>query len=230
MNKDIDFSFRPESYWKQDDPIQAILAGIKGETRRRIALAKLEAGASGDLPEFMLAPLLEDSDRQFWGSIHPQMMGGEYLPADLPGETTIARVSLQSTTGDVMEVRARLSPAGISYRIVDEYETEFNLPFDESPLPLTVWEVVRMLDESQGMLDFATGLVLPYIAWQYGNGPSEHEDVAGWRRRACAFVRVSSQVYPGLGDWYAERIEIIVDGVLTASGSSPDSAGSEATQ
>jgi hypothetical protein len=32
----LDHAFRPASYWDLDDPIQAIVADIRGEERRRI--------------------------------------------------------------------------------------------------------------------------------------------------------------------------------------------------
>ena len=35
----LDLEFRPSSYWELDDPIQAIVADIKGEERRRRVLA-----------------------------------------------------------------------------------------------------------------------------------------------------------------------------------------------
>jgi len=207
-----------------------MLAGIKGEVRRRCVLAQLELKSPTDVPDFILEPLLSDADRRMWGAIHPQMMGGEYLPEDLTGETTIARVSLQSTTGDVIEVRARPSVAGIGYRIVDEYETEFKLPFVETAVPLTTAELIQLLDESQGMLDFAIGLVLPVVAWNFDGGPWGHEDMAVWRRRACAFARVTSAFYPGLDDWYSERLEALIDGIVEENGQAPEAAAEEVSQ
>ena len=96
----LDFSFRPETYWENGDPIDAILADIKGEQRRRLVRRALESGNVGDIPELALGSTLDEPERRNWGKIHPLYMGGEYLPEDLPGETAIARVSLNSTTGD----------------------------------------------------------------------------------------------------------------------------------
>jgi len=75
MNPDLDFDFRPESYWNADNPIHVMLAGIKGEVRRRCVLAQLELKSPTDVPDFILEPLLSDADRRMWGAIHPQMMG-----------------------------------------------------------------------------------------------------------------------------------------------------------
>ena len=62
-------------------------------------------------------------------------MGGEYLPDYLPEEVEIARVAMESTTADVISIRAFMEADNlIHYRVVDEYE--FSQPFTESPRPL----------------------------------------------------------------------------------------------
>ena len=94
--RDFDLSFRPETYWEHGDPIAAILSGVKGEARRLLVREALEAGQ--DVPEGLLDPLLEEEARRYFGAIHPLFMGGEYVPPDLPGETTIVRIDLRSTT------------------------------------------------------------------------------------------------------------------------------------
>jgi hypothetical protein len=48
-------------------------------------------------------------------------MGGEYLPNLMPNEVEIARVTMTSTTMDVISIRARHTKHKIIYRIVDEY-------------------------------------------------------------------------------------------------------------
>jgi hypothetical protein len=165
----------------------------------------------------MLQPLLDKELRQVWGRIHPLFMGGEYLPDSLIGETTIARVSLMSTTGDVMELRARPVPAGIGYRIVDEYDTQFWMPFATSQGPLTAGELIRLLDESHGMcVHCGTGIVMPVLVMNFGRGPRREEDVETWRRQAGAFARVESRFYPPLELWYEERIGSWLDSVLKA--------------
>lgn len=210
----LDFGFRPASYWAHADPVEAILADIKGEVRRRRIRELLESGEYGSLPEEMLAPLLEEEARAAWGQIHPLFMGGEYLPPDLPGETAIVRIALASTTGDVQELRARPVPGGIRYRFVDEYETRFWMPFRESRDPLTAAELVRLLDESIGMGAYwGVGLVFQLLVRSYGRGPYKEDDVPSWRHRVEGFVRVESRFYAGLAEWYAWRIERWVDRV-----------------
>jgi hypothetical protein len=214
---DLDLSYRPDSYWEHDDPVEAILVGIKGEVRRRMVREAFENGDAGALPDLLLEDQLDESDRRAWGGIHPLYMGGEYLPDDLPGETTIVRVSLNSTTGDVMALMARPVPGGIAYRIMDEYETLFPLPFHESKGPLTTAGVVRLLDETHGMCAHTgPGLVFGPVVMNFGHGARDRDEIEDWRHRASRFATVSSSFYPGLGEWYASRIEAWLDTLLLA--------------
>jgi hypothetical protein len=48
-------------------------------------------------------------------------MGGNYLPSPRPGEVEIARIFIESTTGDVTAVYAQPHEGRIRYRVVDEY-------------------------------------------------------------------------------------------------------------
>ncbi|MBA2527010.1 MAG: hypothetical protein H0V18_14700 [Pyrinomonadaceae bacterium] len=76
----------------------------------------------------------------------PYVDVGEYLPDLLPGEVEIARIVLKSSTGDVVSIRARANVKRITYRVVDEYETSFNFEPRESAAPLTLKEILDMID------------------------------------------------------------------------------------
>ena len=115
--KGIRCGFRPKSYWNESDPLEAILRNIKGENRRRMVIDYWNAGHLEKLDATLLNDELDEEDRRGLGRIHPSFMGGEYLPGYLPGEVEIARISLQSTTSDVISLRARPTPSGIAYRI-----------------------------------------------------------------------------------------------------------------
>ncbi len=187
--RDFDLSFRPETYWEHGDPTAAILSGVKGEARRRLVRKSLEAGR--DVPEWLLDPLLEEETRHYLGAIHPLFMGGEYVPPDLPGETTIVRIDLLSTTADVIGVRARPGGPGLLYRIVDEYETEFVLPLDRSAATLSMGRLIGLIDDSEGMRE-KPGQVWPVLDANYGRGNrgQNHEE---WLESARRFVTVSSE-------------------------------------
>jgi len=45
--------------------------------------------------------------REGLGAIHPSFMGGEYLPGYRRNEVEIVRIELDSTTSDVISLRAR---------------------------------------------------------------------------------------------------------------------------
>ena len=85
-------------------------------------------------------------------------MGGEYLPDCESNEVEIARITIASTTQDVTCVYARRVPAGIAYRVVDEYEgmtlDDESTPCTEQPMTLselvqffmTGWDLRMVLD------------------------------------------------------------------------------------
>ena len=202
--RDFDLSLRPETYWEHGDPLEAILSGIKGEARRLMVKEALEAGK--DVSDWLLDPLLEEEPRRFIGGIHPFFMGGEYLPSDLLGETTIARIALRSTTADVIEVRARPRGPGIRYRIVDEYETDFLLPFDRSEVPLSLRELTALVNNSEGLRQ-KQGLVSAEVeacCCPGGRSGRTHEE---WLESVRGFVTVTSEFYPELQGYYEAFVE-----------------------
>jgi hypothetical protein len=146
----IDYGFRPQSYWDPNDPLQSILQNVKGENRRQMILHYLKKNQLEELHEDFLRVEVDADTREQLGRIDPSFMGGEYLPGYLPGEVEIARICLQSTTSDVISLRARPTASGkIAYRIVDEYDDPFSLPIAESDLPLTFAELVQQFDEGR---------------------------------------------------------------------------------
>ena len=121
-------------------------------------------------------------------------MGGEYLPEMRKGEVEITRVSLKSTTGDQISVRTRRWEGKIVYRVVGEYESEFDLVFVESDRPLSLAEMIDFLDKTdQADYEYDGGLIQVYWEDPYGS-PDERRD----------FVSVESAFYPGLTTYYTE--------------------------
>ena len=147
---DFDLTYRPD-YWRPSDPISVIIANVKGEVRRRQILDVLEGrhqllAKGAELPEELLADELSEDERAALGGVHPALMGGEYLPGYDRGEIEIARIVLASTTMDVVSVRAHRKRYGIHYRVVDEYETRFAHHPQASRAPLTLGEIISLLD------------------------------------------------------------------------------------
>jgi len=184
----IRYIFRPKSYCDDSDPLKAILKNIKGEKRRQMVIDYWNAGHLEKLNATLLQDELDTEERRSFGRIHPSFMGGEYLPGYLPGEVEIARIWLQSTTSDVISLRACPRPSGISYRIEDEYEGQFTLPITESRVPLSLGELVRQFEEGRlkGLLgNLATG---------YNEMNAEFAERESLRH----FTRITSNIYSQL--------------------------------
>jgi hypothetical protein len=205
--QDYDGDYRPASYWDVDGLLKSPFANIKGQLRRRAVEDSLENPEAEPLSEDFYEESLTESSRQATGAVHPWMMGGEYLPDAEQGEVEIARVVLNSTTLDVISVRARPIPGGeIGYRIVDEYEDmREGEPITHEPTkskrPLTTGELIDLIDSAEypPSWNFGSGpgLTLYFLDGHYQNGAGEEE--------IADFVTVESTFYPGLASYYREE-------------------------
>ena len=196
----IDYAFRPESYWDVSDPLQAILVNVKGTRRRQMIRDYWEAGAIAELEKGLLRDNLTEEDRVGLGKIHPSFMGGEYLPDYAEGEVEIARIELESTTADVISIRVKKEGERIAYLIVDEYETEFNILPTHSDKPLTLSELVRLIDGA--MEEGSLGLY--YTQMNYEGGERSIE----WLDQMRHFTRVESVFYQQLHLHYEKLLDL----------------------
>ena len=194
----IDLYYRPATYWPGSLTREQLLARIPGEARRRLVRSALEKHGPGRIEPELAAGELDPASRRNWGLIHPSLMGGEYLPP--LGETgvEIARISLQSTTSDQVSIRASDGGDCIRYSVCDEYATEFELSTTRSDLPLTLLELVALIDGSRYPgVDIPGGMLLGHWETQVECGaPPE---------AAVEFASIESAWYPGLEDYY-ERV------------------------
>ena len=143
----IDYDFRPESYWAPAlNPLAAALRNVKGRNRREMIRDYHSSGLLPTLSDDLLRDTLEKDTRQSLGLIHPSFMGGEYLPDYSRHEVEIARIELQSTTSDVISIRARPRGKRIEYSVCDEYQVEYRLPQKTSGRPFSLRELIRFLD------------------------------------------------------------------------------------
>lgn len=70
---------------------------------------------------------------------------GEHLPID-KGFIEIARISLASSTGDVISIRAKVNKQSVRIKVVDEYDTRFidyKSLFDQIPTQGEIADVIR---------------------------------------------------------------------------------------
>jgi hypothetical protein len=125
-----------------------VMQRVKGDFRRRLIWAVIQAEGLEGVPLDWRSHDISEGLKSVLGQEDPAWCGGEDLPNLLIGEVEIARVSLiNSVHGEVSSLRARRSPdaATILLRLVDEYETEFELPTRDIERALTAEEVVSLL-------------------------------------------------------------------------------------
>ena len=96
----IDLSYRPDTYWPESLTPEQLLSRIRGKERQDIARLTYAACGFSGLDAFLARGALTQEEREAWGRVHPLCLGGEFLPDTKAGEVEIARLSMQSTTGD----------------------------------------------------------------------------------------------------------------------------------
>jgi hypothetical protein len=205
---DIVYGFRPLSYWAPPNTIlELALRNVKGRRRREMIRDFYEEGRLEELLPTLAAEELTDEDRKRLGRIHPTFMGGEYLPGYRREEVEIARIELESTTSDVMSLRARLvgrKRLRIEYRLVDEYETEYRLRPFRTTRPLTLGQLTKLLDSVDGDAADEEWLVHGWVlCFNECNRACSDGDPEPYRD----FTRVSSEFYPQLSTHYERLFE-----------------------
>jgi hypothetical protein len=180
-------------------PLQAILKNVQGARRRRIIHDFFAAGRLDELTDAILLDVLSDEQRAWLEAVHPSFMGGEYLPPYRAGEVEIARIELQSTTADVISVRAQPANIRIVYSIFDEYESEFTVSPASSVRPLTLAELIGMIDHA----GFNESLGLDFTIMNYQGGTRTAERLDALK----TFTRVESTFYPQITLHYRRLVQ-----------------------
>jgi hypothetical protein len=189
MSTSIDLDFRPRSYFWPLSAEKHLLSTIRGEERRLVVQAAFNANDLDALTEFFAKPSLSEAERTAIGRVHPQFMGGEYLPNLRGGEIEIARINIDSVTSDVTSVYARRTSRGISYRVVDEYDGDtLNAKTKRtSRLPLTLGDLTNFF--------LAAWPLDSVLEWNELDEEGSQE-----------FVHPSSEFYPGFGGLIRQKI------------------------
>ena len=224
---DIDYAWRPASYWDPAaDPLAALLTNVKGAKRRELIWRHYREGTLGDLPDVLKEAELDEAMVAHLASMGgPAWLGGEFLPAYEEGDVEIARISLASVSCDVICIRAVPVESGIAYRINDEYGADFDFAPRTSEEPLTLGELIDLLDDgtcSSNEEDYGCGLVLePAIGNYKWSASDEDPSPQSSLEDALDMAAVSSEFYKSIGehydrltrDWYErERRELIEAG------------------
>jgi hypothetical protein len=173
---DIDLAFRPKSYSWPLALETHLLCRVKGAARRAGLEKLLESSETlSALPDLLSQSALSEIDRQGIGSVHPALMGGEYLPDLAVSEVMIARITIASTTRDVTCVYARRGKERIHYRVADEYggDTLSRRTRRTSTRPLSLgeletfftgaWSILGVLDRNFADAGFNVGEMLSFV-------------------------------------------------------------------
>jgi len=191
-DRQIDLGFRPSSYFRPAALATHVLRSVKGAERRRILAAILSEG-DAPLPPALAEPALPASLLRSWGSSHPAMLGGEYLPERRGTELEIARITLQSVTQDVICLYAAQGRGRIRYRVVDEYggDTLSGRPRRTSAQPLTLGALAGFF--------LGAWNPEPVLGVNFSMPDSSLDD-------ALQFMRGESAFYSGFNDLLRQRI------------------------
>jgi len=194
----IDLSFRPTNYWPESENREQRLARIKGKACRDMTRNALNSGGVLELNTTIVGLArdnLSEEDLQLLGAVHPSLMGGEYLPSQDEGEVEIARISLDSTTADQISVRASRTDQVIHFSIEDEYSTEFILSTNGSDQPLSLGELINLLESTNHPEEeYRGGMIQSHWNFLYEFDTPANESVD--------FVSLESSFYGELNAYY----------------------------
>ena len=190
----IDLSYRPSSYFWPMGLETHLLARIKGAERKAALQRLIDAGRLDDIPEYLAQYALSSDERQMLGRLHPDFMGGEYLPNLFENEVMVARVTIASTTRDVTCVYARRGKSRIYYRVVDEYggDTLSGRTTRTSTRPLTLGELTSFFLGAWPIFDV--------LEMNFGDNGYDLDEMQGF------IVDAESQFYDGFEALYRRRV------------------------
>jgi len=113
--------YRPSSYFRPQPLEEYVLSRVKGALVKAHLRELLDCDRHDEVARLLREEGVPEDECRALGSVHPLFMGGNYLPKLRPREVEIARIFIQSTTGDVTAVYAQPHEGRIRYRVVDEY-------------------------------------------------------------------------------------------------------------
>ncbi len=196
----LDLNYAPKSYFFLMGLDKYLLATVKGTQRRNEVERLIAEGRILDIEDWLAHSALDGSARELIGSFHPKFMGGEYLPHLGTGEVQIARIELASVTSDVISIRAKQLSGRIYYSIQDEYKTHFKIKPAWSNQPLTLNQIIDLIETARDKEYGEQSLGLRALDDGYRQFDSNLEDCR-------TFTRVTSAFYSELESYYKQAIE-----------------------
>jgi hypothetical protein len=192
MLQPINYDYRPASYWAPQN-VRQVVANIKGAERKKTALRLIDEARLDEAHAVILADTLSGRERELAGKADPSLMGGEYLPDYCACEAEIARVTMASLTQDVISIRAYPRHGRIGYRAVDEYKSQIRVKPGQSKRPLSLRQLIRLIDTGESDELGPIGLCIIQIQFDCTEEPAES---------FASFVEFSSEFYPDLTRHY----------------------------
>ena len=188
-----DLSFRPVSYSADERTANKMIARLSGVERRDAVRNMLRSKPYRQWAALMAREELTE-DEAVWAGIKRQTGP---IPTYLGTAIEIVRIGINSTLGDEVLIYAVVSDESYEYIIRSSMEEEGGKivqSFDKSDLPLTLGELVELIDRS-----FHAGDVYAEGGLMIGNWESGLEAGA---EAAIDFVSIDSPYYPTLADYY----------------------------
>jgi len=138
------FAFRPLTYFAPRRLEAHLVGQIRNAALRSRFVELLRMGQTDRLRELLGSAGLDMELQRSLESMHPQLMGGNYLSETEDGELEVARIAIDSTTRDVTAVYARMDDGEIELRVVDEYngDTLSGKTTRRTASPLSLGELV----------------------------------------------------------------------------------------
>jgi len=186
----VDVNFRPKTYFGPESLEQYLISKVKGSVVRKKLKTLFKEGRHSEIEALLGEKGISKADLKALESVHPMLMGGNYLPDMENGEIEIARITIRSTTFDVACVFARPEHGSIRYRVVDEYDGDMLSEPKEmvSDQPLTLGEVTDFLLNAFSLVDV--------LEMNFENDLES----------ALDFFFVESKFYPDLGHLCIQRV------------------------
>lgn len=107
----IDLDYRPAGYFRPQPLEGYVLSRVKGALVKARLRELLASNEHDEVARLLREHGVSEEACRALGSVHPLLMGGNYLPGSDSAELEIARIFIRSTTGDVTAVYAHGRPA-----------------------------------------------------------------------------------------------------------------------
>jgi hypothetical protein len=155
----IDYAWAPRSYHDRPDPLAELVHRVQPQRRRDLIAAWLDQRPDAEMPDWLTMADVQHDDRKMI-SEDLRFLSGQFLPPLGRHEVELARIVTRHLVCPIISLRAvrplRGWGIGWRYRLVDEFPSgslPWELPIRWSQLPLTLKQVVHLLDAAMVPLD-----------------------------------------------------------------------------